>query len=175
MSNSHQAQNVALRVIVVMGVAGAGKTTIGRALSDAVCWTFYDADDFHSKANIEKMRRGEPLTDEDRAPWLETLRGLVADVARRETHAVLACSALRESYREALLPEGLPAESIRYVFLDVSVDVLHERLHDRRHFFPPELIGSQLETLEKPQDAVWIDGTKSVEDIIRTIRTSLNV
>jgi gluconokinase len=163
-----------VHVIVVMGVAGAGKTTVGRALSDALCWTFYDADDFHPPANIEKMHSGQPLTDDDRRPWLATLNSLVADVVRRDTHAVLACSALKEWYRAAILPPGVEPAAVRYVYLDVAADVLRERLRDRAHFFPPELLDSQLSTLEKPEDAVWVDGARPVVEIIAAVRAALD-
>jgi gluconokinase len=158
-----------------MGVAGAGKTTVGRALSNALCWTFYDGDELHSAANVDKMRGGQPLTDEDRQPWLDKLNGIVADVERRGTHAVLACSALKEEYRAALLPQGVSEDAVRYVYLDVAPDVLYQRLRDRSHFFPPELLDSQLSTLEKPEDAVRVDGTQPVADIVRLVRESLRV
>ena len=158
-----------------MGVAGAGKTTVGRALADALCWTFYDGDEFHSAANIQKMQEGHPLTDDDRRPWLATLCTLVADVMKRDTHAVLACSALKESHRAALLPKGVPSAAVRYVYLEVVQDVLLERLHGRRHFFPPELLASQLSALEKPEGAVEVDGTAPVAEIVKTVRDALGV
>lgn len=164
-----------IHVIVVMGVAGAGKTTVGRALSDALCWTFYDGDDFHPAANIEKMHHGHPLTDSDRRPWLATLNDLVADVVRRDSHAVLACSALKESYRAAILPSGVESDAVRYVYLDVATDVLRDRLRDRPHFFPPELLDSQLSTLEKPKDAVCVDGAQPVTDIVKSVRDALQL
>ena len=166
---------IEIRVIVVMGVAGAGETVVGRALADSLCWTLYDADEFHSAANIEKMRRGEPLNDADRGPWLETLCSLVADVMRRRTHAVLACSALKQAYRDALLPGNTPHQAVRYVYLDVAPDVLLERLRNRRHFFPPELLNSQLETLEKPKDAVWVNGDQPIVDIVQSVRSALQI
>src|SRR5579862_1544174 len=99
-----------------MGVAGAGKTTAGRAIADALCWTFYDGDDFHSAANVEKMHAGHALTDADRVPWLATLCSLVEDVAKRDSHAVLACSALKEWYRDAIVPKDLPPGAVRFVY-----------------------------------------------------------
>lgn len=158
-----------------MGVAGAGKTTVGRALADALCWTFYDGDEFHSAANIQKMQQGHPLTDDDRRPWLATLCTLVADVMKRDTHAVLACSALKESYRKALLPKGILAAAVRYVYLEVPPDILLERLRGRKHFFPPELLASQLSTLEKPEGAVQVDGTRPAGEIVKTVRDALRV
>lgn len=156
-----------------MGVAGAGKTTAGEAIADALCWTFYDGDDFHSATNLAKMHRGEALTDEDRAPWLATLCSLIADVARRETHAVLACSALKESYRRAMIPSDVSPAAVRFVYLEVPKTVLLDRLTKRKHFFPPELLNSQLETLEPPRDAVRVDGTCSPAEIVKLVLDSL--
>jgi gluconokinase len=165
-----------IRVIVVMGVAGAGKTTVGRELAQAIGWEFRDADEFHSPANIAKMHRGEGLTDADRAPWLDALRGLIETVVREGRRVVLACSALKQSYREMLSPHGGASRVVRYVFLDVPADVLRERLeHRERHFAPPELLASQLATLESPQDAVWVDGTCPVGDEVRQIREALGL
>jgi gluconokinase len=115
-------------VIVVMGVAGAGKTLVGKTLARAIGWAFYDADDFHSRANIEKMSRGEPLTDDDRRPWLAAMRVTIAGVIERADHGVLACSALKEWYRRALVPEDAPPGAVRFVYLDVPESVLHGRL-----------------------------------------------
>jgi len=163
-------------VIVVMGVAGAGKTLVGKTLARAIGWAFYDADDFHSRANIEKMSRGEPLTDDDRRPWLAAMRVTIAGVIERADHGVLACSALKEWYRRALVPEDAPPGAVRFVYLDVPESVLHDRLARRTgHFAPPELLPSQLKTLEPPVDAVWEDGTRSPDDIVRSARASLGV
>ena len=163
-------------VIVVMGVAGAGKTLVGKTLARAIGWAFYDADDFHSRANIEKMSRGEPLTDDDRRPWLAAMRVTIAGVIERADHGVLACSALKEWYRRALVPEEAPPGAVRFVYLDVPESVLHDRLARRTgHFAPPELLPSQLKTLEPPVDAVWEDGTRSPDDIVRSARASLGV
>jgi gluconokinase len=165
-----------IRAIVVMGVAGAGKTTVGRELAQAIGWEFRDADEFHSAANIAKMHRGEGLTDADRAPWLAALRGLIETVVREKRRVVLACSALKQAYRDMLRPDGVAPRAVRYVFLDVPADVLRERLeHRERHFAPPELLTSQLATLESPQDAVWVDGTCPVGDEVRQIREALEL
>ena len=166
----------ATNVVVVMGVAGAGKTLVGKMLARAVGWRFYDADEFHSRANIEKMSRGEGLTDEDRRPWLAAMRTVIAGIIDRGEHGVLACSALKEWYRRALVPEEAPAKAVQFVYLDVPEPVLRERLAMRKHHFaPPELLPSQLQTLEPPKDAVWQDGTKSPDEIVRSIRTILGV
>jgi gluconokinase len=159
-----------------MGVSGAGKTTVGVPLSASLGWTFYDADDFHSADNIAKMHRGEGLTDDDRRPWLAALAALIHRVVTNGEHAVLACSALRQWYREALVPQDVDRDAIQFVYLDVPEDVLRQRLASRvGHFAPPALVGSQLATLEEPMDAVRIDGTLPVDDIVRAVRTSLNV
>jgi gluconokinase len=163
-------------VIVVMGVSGAGKTEIGVALADALHWPFYDADEYHSPANIEKMHRGEGLTDADRAPWLARLHALVTEVIQTSRCCVLACSALKESYRHALRPANAPPGAVRFVYLDVPREVLDERLRTRDgHFAPPELLGSQLATLEKPHDALWVDGTRTPPEIVAVIRERLAV
>ena len=165
-----------IRVIVVMGVSGAGKTEVGRALADAIDWAFHDADEYHSKANIEKMHRGEGLTDADRAPWLAKLRALVTDVIASNQRVVLACSALKESYRDMLRAPNTGTEETRFVYLDVPRAVLEERLRTRHgHFAPPALLESQLATLEPPSDALWVDGTKSPPEIVRSIRAELRV
>jgi gluconokinase len=164
------------RVIVVMGVSGAGKTEIGRALANALQWTFHDADEYHSPANIAKMHRGEGLTDADRAPWLAKLHALVADVIASKQSCVLACSALKESYRVELRPENASPGEVRFVYLDVPREVLEQRLRDRRgQFAPPALLDSQLATLEKPRDALWVDGTRSPAEIVGVIRERLGV
>lgn len=163
-------------VIVIMGVAGAGKTLVGKTLARGIGWAYYDADDFHSRANIEKMSRGQGLTDDDRRPWLAAMRAVIAGIITRGDHGVLGCSALKEWYRRALIPEGAPEGAVRFVYLDVPEPVLRERLATRKgHFAPPELLPSQLQTLEPPADALWEDGTKPPEDIVRSVRARLAI
>ncbi len=163
-------------VIVVMGPAGAGKTVVGRALAGALDWRFIEGDDFHSEASLAKMTHGEPLTDDDRAPWLAALRAAIGDVIQANDHAVLACSALKHAYRVALIPADAGEGAVRFVFLDVPADVLRQRLATRvGHFAPPELLPSQLATLEIPRHAVRIDGTRSPSDIVRDIRAAIGV
>ena len=165
-----------VRVIVVMGVSAAGKTTAGRALSHALGWTFYEGDDYHSAPNIAKMHRGEALTDADRAPWLDDLCMVIAGVIERGEYAVLACSALKRAYREALVPRGTPPGVVRFAFLDVPVAVLRKRLADRKgSFFNPALLESQIATLEQPSEAVRIDGDAPVDNIVKDIREALRV
>ena len=158
-----------------MGVAGAGKTTVGRELAEAIGWEFHDADDFHSSANIAKMHRGEGLTDADRQPWLESLRRLIAAIIRERRHAVLACSALKQAYRDMLVPEGIQPAAIRFAYLHVPPEELERRLENRQHFAPPALLSSQLATLEAPKDAVWVDGTRPVPAEVRSIREAIGV
>ncbi|HSQ31432.1 MAG TPA: gluconokinase, GntK/IdnK-type [Gemmatimonadaceae bacterium] len=166
----------AVRVIIVMGVAGAGKTLIGKALARALEWPFYDADDFHSRDNVEKMRRGEGLTDEDRRPWLAAMRGLIAGILERGERGILACSALKQSYRIVLVPEDAPDGTVRFVYLNVPEQVLRERLATRTHHFaPPALLPSQLQTLEEPADALWQDGTMPPDEIVRSIRAAFGI
>jgi len=170
------AQVERVHVIVVMGVSAAGKTTAGQALSHALGWPFYEGDDFHSAANIAKMRGGEALTDADRAPWLHDLCMLIAGILDRGEDGVLACSALKRAYREALVPRGAPPRAVQFAFLDVPVDVLRKRLADRKgSFFNPSLLDSQIATLEQPSDATRIDGNQPVDNIVRAIREALKV
>ena len=164
-----------IHVIVIMGVAGAGKTTTCRALAQALGWHFYDADEFHTRENVAKMSHGHPLTDDDRRPWLEALRALVADAIQRNDHAVLACSALKQWYRDVVVPTDAHSGTVRFVHLDVPAAELRRRLETRHHYFKPELLDSQLATLETPRDALIVDGTRPVDDIVATVRAALNV
>jgi gluconokinase len=169
------AERVAPHVVIVMGVSGAGKTAIGRALADELGWPFHEGDDYHSADNIKKMARGHALTDADREPWIAALHALVKKIVDAGAHGVLACSALKHAYREALVA-GTPAGAVRFVFLDVPVNVLEERLRRRvGHFVPPELLPSQLATLEIPRSALRVDGTVSIPEIVERIRQSFGV
>jgi gluconokinase len=155
-------------VVILMGVAGSGKTTVGRALAAALHWPYVDADDYHARENIEKMRRGSPLTDADREPWLAALRTVISRALARREPLVLACSALKERYRQALA-DGL--RQVRFVHLTAPEAVLRERLASRPdHFARPDLLESQLATLEPPDDALTIDATRHVGDVVREIR-----
>lgn len=161
------------RIIVLMGPAGAGKTTVGVQLAQSLGWLFLDADDFHSSENVERMRRGIPLNDADRAPWLLAMREALSRAIANGTNVVLACSALKERYRQALLPDN-GHELVRFVYLHASEDVLRERLaHRQGHYAGPELLASQLQTLEEPMDALWVDASRSPVEIVTQIRRSL--
>jgi len=160
---------------VLMGVSGSGKTTVGLRLASRLNWAFYDGDDFHSPANIAKMRSGQPLTDADRAPWLDTLRELLARHLEKGEGLVLACSALRGEYRKRLLPEN-PALSpeVRFVYLRITPEVARERLAERKgHFMQPSLLDSQFETLEEPSDAITVDEDGPLDTIVDQIVAAL--
>jgi gluconokinase len=159
-------------IIVLMGVTGAGKTTVGNLLAQQLGWTFYDADDFHSPSNKDKMRRGEPLTDADRLPWLETLRDLIRSKIDASEDAVLACSALKSAYRDYLLID----QEVRLVYLKGTRSLIRSRLERRRgHYMNPNLLESQFETLEEPIEAVAVEVDGSPEDIARCIRSRLGI
>lgn len=157
------------RVIVLMGVAGVGKTTIGMLLAEHLRWRFFDADDFHSPENIAKMSGGIPLNDDDRAPWLTRLRREVIDPALTGIPVVLACSALRASYRNIL---GIGEPGIACVFLECDSATLTARLASRPdHFMKPEMLASQLSWLEipSPTEAIHIPATLSPAEIVDRI------
>jgi gluconokinase len=163
-------------VIIIMGVSGSGKTTDGVKLAAALGWDFLDADDFHSAHNIELMRSGVGLTDADRAPWLAALRDKIASVIASGRHAVLACSALKAAYRAALTPTDAAPGAIRFVYLRTPPAVLHERLEHRvGHFAPPALLHSQLDALEEPPGAIWVDGKLPPDEIVAQIRRELSL
>ena len=159
-------------IIVLMGVTGSGKTTVGRLLAEDLGWTYVDADDFHSELNIEKMKGGIPLNDADRKPWLEGLRESVRDCLFRSENAVFACSALKESYREVLLLD----ERVKLVYLKGDYQVIRERLAQRRgHYMDPALLDSQFETLEEPAECLRIDASAEPRAIISVIRSGLGI
>jgi len=158
-------------VLLVMGVAGSGKTTIGHSLAAALGARFFDADDFHSPQNIQKMKCGEPLDDADRAPWLAALRDLVGDVLAARGRAVLACSALKQAYRQLL---RVDAKHVPVVFLNGSRQLIAARLRERQgHFAPESLLASQLAALEPPEDALEVDISATPTEVLRTILEQL--
>jgi gluconokinase len=153
--------------LIVMGVAGCGKTTVGKALAARLGWDFFDADGFHPPANVAKMAAGIPLDDDDRAPWLAALHGLLSGTLQARRHPVLACSALKQSYRETLL-EG--NEGIRVVYLRGSYNLILARMNARtEHYMKPGMLRSQFEALEEPQDALVVDITPTAEEIVENI------
>ena len=153
--------------IVVMGVSGSGKTTVGRALAVRLGWTFHDGDDYHPPANVEKMRAGQPLNDEDRGPWLDRLNALLRHSAAKRQPVVLACSALRQRYRDRL---SRRVDGLLFVHLTGSYDQVAQRLAERAHrYMPASLLASQFEALEPPADALTVDVAASVEEIVDTV------
>ena len=163
-------------IVVLMGVSGSGKTTIGTLLAQRTGTIFADADDYHPQANKDKMRAGIPLNDEDRQPWLEILNGLLRGWYQSGEGGVLACSALKEKYRQTL-ESGIPADAISFVWLDPSEKVLAERLATRHHeYMNPNLLNSQIATLEPPADALRVtdDGTPDqvVDEILQYVSLS---
>jgi gluconokinase len=159
-------------IVIVMGVTGVGKTTVGRLLAAELGAEFLDADDYHPPANVAKMKAGKPLDDVDRAPWLVRLNAVLREHAREGRSVVLACSALKVAYRTVLV-DGLA--DARFVFLHGSRALLAERLAARRgHYMNPALLDSQLATLEAPNDAILIDIAQSPAEMVRAIRRALS-
>lgn len=157
-------------IVVIMGVSGSGKTTIGSLLANSLDWEFYDADDFHDQANRDKMSQGIPLTDQDRSTWLTSLRELIQESINSATSMVLACSALKEAYRSKLNVNG----QVKFIYLKGTYTEIESRLKNRTgHFMPVKLLKSQFEILEEPVDSLAIDLTRSPEEIIQLIHKGL--
>jgi gluconokinase len=150
--------------VVVMGVSGSGKTTVGQRLAERLGWPFYDADKFHPKENVAKMSSGQPLSDEDRKPWLEALNQLIARNLEQHQSLVLACSALKEKYRQHLASGHEP--HTQFVYLKGSFETIYARMQTREHFMKPSMLKSQFETLEEPANAIVVDIKKSQDEIV---------
>lgn len=160
-------------IVVLMGVSGAGKTTIGKLLAQDLGWKFYEGDDFHPQMNVDKMRRGIPLDDEDRIPWLRALRKLIHNLVDHSERAVITCSALKQNHRSWLSTDG---QDIVLVYLKGSYHLIHERMGSRQnHFMSPNLLASQFMALEEPQDILSVSIDQSPEDIVRQIKQSLKI
>ena len=159
-------------LIIVIGVSGVGKTTIGKLLSEKLQVPFYDADDFHPESNIQKMKSGMPLTDEDRMPWLMKLNEKLKESSKKES-VVLACSALKESYRQVLAQNI--TDRVKWVVLNGSFETIQQRMQARNHFMPTDLLKSQFDTWQEPIKGIKISVELSTEEIIASIIEKLNM
>lgn len=157
-------------IFIIMGVSGAGKSTVGNMLADRLCCEFYDADHFHSKDNIEKMSSGIPLTDSDRQSWLISIQNLIK---QQKGNTVLACSALKKSYRDIL---DIPDKDVVFIYLRGHKEVLTKRLLERKgHYAGTNLLDSQLETLEEPESALTLDIVNDPENIVEEILKQIDL
>jgi gluconokinase len=160
------------RAIIVMGVSGSGKTTFGTALAQELNWVFADADDYHLPSNVQKMASGQALTDADRDPWLQRLHALIKQHLLEQRPLVLACSALKASYRETLTAN---LEGVKFVFLTGSRELIAQRMKSREHFMPAILLESQLNTLEPPKDAIVLDIGQPIEVMVHDVMAQLQL
>jgi gluconokinase len=159
-------------IILVMGTTGAGKTTVGKLLADRVGWTFLDADDFHPPANIEKMKHGIPLTDADRVPWLANIQAELVRLSHLNQDAVLACSALKQSYRDQL-SAGL---DLRIVYLRGTYDQMKHHIEARHgHFAGEAILAAQFGDLEEPKDALVLDVSHPPKDLVAEVISGLRL
>jgi len=160
------------KIIVLMGVSGSGKTTVGSLLAIRLNWMYYDADNFHSEENRTKMESGIPLNDQDRAKWLAKLHGRIKRYVAKKQNMVLACSALKESYRQTLRVN----DDVRFVYLRGTYKQIEGRMKNRKgHYMKPEMLKSQFEILEEPKDALVVDISKSPKEIVALIREELEL
>jgi gluconokinase len=157
-------------IVIVMGTTGSGKTTIGSLLAKRLGWEFEDADGFHPPSNVEKMKHGVPLTDADREPWLKALHDKIVEWTAEKRSVVLACSALKQSYRDELRASS----DVKFVYLKGSYQLFSERVLARKgHFAKQDLLASQFATLEEPTDAIIVDAAPSPEQIVSEVRRKL--
>jgi gluconokinase len=157
-------------IVIVMGTTGSGKTTIGSLLAKRLGWEFVDADDFHPPANVEKMKHGIPLTDADREPWLRALHDKIVEWTAEKRNVVLACSALKQSYRDEVRANS----EVKFVYLKGSYELFSRRVLSRKgHFAKQDLIASQFAALEEPTDAIVADASHSPEEIVSEVRSKL--
>lgn len=164
-------QNTSSNICIIMGVSGSGKSTIGQLLSQEIGWQFYDGDDFHTPDHLEKMRRGLPLNDADREPWLKALRHLIDNLQKQEENAIVACSALKDNYRKLLQGHN---DNIIWIYLQGSYQQIRERLQHREgHFMKVGMLNSQLDALEAPENAIVVDISLSPQEIVKKIITQL--
>ena len=162
-----------VRIVIVMGVSGSGKTTIGQLLAKDLDWPFYEGDAFHPRVNVEKMTQGVPLTDEDRTAWLTRLQDLIHQLLDRFESAVLACSALKQQYRDRLKGN---CQEVAFVYLRASYDIAQERLLLRKgHFLKADLLASQFDTLEEPEGVLTVNSDRSPSAIVHEIKQGLGL
>ena len=155
------------RFVIVMGVSGSGKSRVGKLLAEKLGWDFYDADDFHPPANVKKMADGIPLDDSDRAPWLASLHDLISSNLMKNRPGVLACSALKERYRQQLIDRNT---DVNLVYLKGSYDLIWSRMADRKeHYMQPEMLQSKFDTLEEPLHALTIDISRPIDEILSKV------
>jgi gluconokinase len=155
------------RFFIVMGVSGCGKSSMGKSLAEHLGWDFYDADDFHPPVNVAKMASGTPLDDSDRAPWLDSLNELISSSLKADHPGVLACSALKERYRQQLMDGN---DGVQLVYLKGSYELIWSRMETRTdHYMKPHMLKSQFETLEEPKNALTMDISMSLDDIVQEI------
>lgn len=160
-------------IVILMGVSGSGKTTIGEKIAAATGGEFFDGDDFHPEANIKKMHAGIPLDDADRLPWLKRLRQLIEEQETKPAPTFIACSALKRSYRDILAPND---PQVTLVYLKGSFSLISERLHARHgHFMPESLLRSQFDALEQPDDCVCVDIDQEPDAIVADLRQKLEL
>jgi gluconokinase len=158
-------------IVVITGVSGSGKSSIGKRLAEAMNCEFYEGDDYHSRANKEKMQAAIPLTDEDRWPWLAAIRDSISEALVEERNAVVSCSALTQAYRDCLRQPG-----VEFVYLKGDFGLLRERLEKRRgHFFDPKLLASQFAALEEPRGVLTVEATWTPAAIVREIQERLGL
>jgi len=158
-------------IVIVIGVSGSGKTTVGKLLAQSLNWDFSDADDFHPSANIEKMSQGIPLQDADRLPWLLQLQATIDKWLLENKNVVLACSALKASYREMLCRDK---QRMKIVYLKGDFELFAAKLKNRQnHYMKVDLLSSQFAILEEPEDAIIVDASQPIEAIVRQIRNHL--
>lgn len=158
---------------VIMGVSGTGKSTVGKLLAERTGWDFYDADDFHSPANIDKLKRGIALSDRDRLPWLQKLQQLIAKQQKSDRPGILACSALKSQYRQILSEDNL---AVTFIYLRGDYESVQTRIQQRQgHFMSPDLLHSQFALLEEPEEALIFDITETPEEIVAKILNSLSI
>ena len=169
--SSPMVREVMSKVYVIMGVCGCGKTTVGEALADAKNGVFIEGDAYHPVANVEKMRSGTPLNDEDRQGWLESLAEVIGEHAESEKWCFVGCSALKKSYRD-ILRTGDP--ELKFIYLDGTPEVLQRRMDTRTgHFMPPGLLERQLKTLEEPSNAMVVSIDQSPEAVVAEVLAKL--